>query len=82
MAKGDVGVIGITENEAALKRWMVAGPEVARLLMEYEDKHYVNKKCSERHHKQIPSIQRTFLAHVKGVVDVIKDLATLSPKLV
>ena len=33
MVKGDGGVIGITENEAALKRWMVAGPEVARLFM-------------------------------------------------
>ena len=67
-------MIGITENEAALKRWMVAGPEVGRHLTEYEDKHSVNKKCSERHHEQIPSIQRTFLAHVKGVVDVIEDL--------
>ena len=52
MVKGDGEVIGITENETALKRWMVAGPEVARLLMEHEDKHSVNKKCSE-HHKQL-----------------------------
>ena len=50
MVKGDGGVIGITENEAALKRWMVAGPEVARLLTEYEVKHSINKKSSERHH--------------------------------
>ena len=34
----------------------------------------MNKKCSERHHKQIPSIQRTFLADVEGVVDFIEDL--------
>ncbi len=27
MVKGDGGVIGITENKAALTRWMVAGPE-------------------------------------------------------
>ena len=33
IVKGDGGVIGITENEAALKRWMVTGPDVARLLM-------------------------------------------------
>ena len=35
--KGDGGVIGITENEAALKHW-----RVARLLTEYEDKHSVD----------------------------------------
>ena len=28
IVKGDGGIIGITENEAALKRWMVAGPEI------------------------------------------------------
>ena len=39
MVKGDGGVIGITENEAALKHWMVAGPEVVRLLTEYDGKH-------------------------------------------
>jgi hypothetical protein len=67
-------VLGITENEAALKRWMVAGPEVARLLTEYEGKHSTVKNGSERHHEQIPSIQRTFLSNVKGVLDVIEDL--------
>ena len=41
---GDGGVIRITENEAALKHWMVAGPQVARFLTDYEDKHSVNKK--------------------------------------
>ena len=34
MAKGDVGIIGITKNDAELKRWMVAGPETARVLMD------------------------------------------------
>lgn len=27
IVKGDGGVIGITENESALRRWMIAGPE-------------------------------------------------------
>ena len=38
MVKGDGGVVCITENEAALKRWMVAGPEIARVLNEYDEK--------------------------------------------
>ena len=38
MVKGDGGVIGVTEKEATLTRWMVAGPETARLLTEYGEK--------------------------------------------
>ena len=51
MVKGDGGVIGITENETALRRWGVAGPETARLLTEYEEKHSKKQKESERHHE-------------------------------
>ena len=74
MVKGDGGVIGINENEAAFRRWMVAGPETARLLTEYEEKHSKKQKESERHHEQIPSVQKTFLAQTKNVTDVIEDL--------
>ncbi len=38
IVKGDAGIIGIRENEAALKRWMVSGPEIGRMLIEYEVK--------------------------------------------
>ncbi|KAJ8041388.1 hypothetical protein HOLleu_12190 [Holothuria leucospilota] len=37
IVKGDGGVIGITENEAAHRRWMVAGSEIARIVNEFED---------------------------------------------
>lgn len=33
--KGDGGAIGLTDNPSALQRWMVAGPEVARLIEEF-----------------------------------------------
>lgn len=29
--KGDGGAVGLTDNPSALRRWMVAGPEVARV---------------------------------------------------
>ncbi len=34
--KGPGGAVGLTENPAAFGRWMVAGPEQARLLQEFE----------------------------------------------
>ena len=71
MVKGDGGVLGITENEAALHRWMVAGPELARILNDYDAKHSAKRKESDQHHEQIPSIQKAFAADVKNVVNVM-----------
>ena len=34
--KGDGGAIGVTEDPAALRRWMVAGPQVSHLVVQYE----------------------------------------------
>ena len=51
--KGEVGAIGVTEDPSALRRWMVAGPEVNGLATEYEtvsEAKDANEKV--RHHKQ------------------------------
>ena len=34
----------------------------------------MNKKHTERHHEQIPSVQKTFLSQVKSVTDVMEEL--------
>jgi len=34
--KGIGGAVGLTENGNALRRWMVAGPEVARVVSDFE----------------------------------------------
>ena len=36
VVKGDGGAIGLTEDPSALRRWMVAGPELSRLVNEFE----------------------------------------------
>ena len=33
--KGKGGAVGLTENPSALKRWMVAGPELSRMIQEF-----------------------------------------------
>ena len=35
--KGSGGAVGLTDNPPALRRWMVAGPEVARMTAEFKD---------------------------------------------
>ena len=75
MVKGDGGVIGITENETALRRWMVGGPELARLLNEYEAKNSMRRdKDTVQHHEEIPSVQNCFRAQVKDAVQVFNEL--------
>lgn len=32
MIKGEAGAVGLTESPAAFRRWMVAGPEIARAV--------------------------------------------------
>lgn len=36
VVKGEGGAVGLTENPSALRRWMIAGPEVARMVQEFE----------------------------------------------
>lgn len=35
--KGEGGAVGLTENPAALRRWIIAGPEIARIIQEFEE---------------------------------------------
>ena len=35
--KGDGGAVSLTGDPNALRRWMVAGPEVARAIREFQD---------------------------------------------
>ena len=36
VVKGDDGAVGLTEKPAALRRWMVCGPEMDGLIGEFE----------------------------------------------
>ena len=58
--KGDGGDIGLTYNATALRRWMVAVPEVATVIVEFEvfNMHPRNQE-ETRHHEETPSVQNT-----------------------
>ena len=49
---------------------MTAGPEISRLLKEYELKDILEVQNAD-HHEQIPSVQSSFTADVKNLVTVI-----------
>ena len=53
---------------------MIGGPEIARMVTEYEDQSAPEKKQSTKHHDQVPSVQNAFLKNVKSLVSSMEDL--------
>ena len=74
IVKGDGGVIGITENEGALRRWMVAGAEIARILNEFEDQFHRQRQTDVRHHEQLPSVQKSFASDLNNAISSFEKL--------
>ena len=60
-------------NDDALRRWMVAGPETARMLSEYKEKHSRNDTPKGNHHEQVPHMQKLFLNNVKSMITSFED---------
>lgn len=72
--KGDGGIIGITDNSSALIQWITAGPEIARIIDEFENSFGMNRTKSTQHHDQTPSVQSKFAQHVKAMVTTFQEL--------
>lgn len=74
LVKGDGGIIGLTENSSQLLRWMVAGPEIAGLVNDFQADmnaiHDINQEATSRkHHEELPSVQNTFKEQVCQVIE-------------
>ena len=74
IVKGDGGAVGLTENAAALRRWMVSGPEMARLIDEFQASTDKGKDTDPRHHEELKHVQVAFAHDVKSLTDVIDDM--------
>ena len=68
--KGSGVAIGLTENTAALKRWMVAGQQQARILTEFEEQYHSLDQASQND-EQGYSSQETFRKQVTNMCDAL-----------
>lgn len=59
--KVDGSIIGITDNPSALLRWMVASPEMAKMVQTFESEYMFAPSNSNFHHKQNISTQAHLL---------------------
>ncbi len=72
LVKGQGGAIGLTENQGALLKWTVAGPEIARVIQEFEDTISTSvRKDSPKHHEQNAAFQKRFSQDVRSMVSTI-----------
>ena len=74
VVKGEGGAVGLTENPAALRRWMVAGPELARMVEEFEE--VISTSESRNHHENNPAIQSAFAKDVVNLVSSFEELGS------
>ena len=68
------GAIGQMTDPRTLRRWMVAGPEVARMVTDFETLQAHGQNTEHRHHEQHPGVQTAFLKDVKSLVAVIEEM--------
>ena len=72
--KEDGGAVGLKEKPAALRRWVVCGQEMARLIGEFESLVEKSQKTSNLgHHEQTKHTQKAFLRYVKSLTDLIEE---------
>ena len=76
--KGDGGIIGLSEDPSSLRLHQVAGPELARLVAQFEEYYTDSSESSSscNHHEQYPEFQKSFKNDVDGMISALESLAT------
>ena len=66
--------MGLTENSAALRRWMVCGPEMAPLLQKFERATEKSESIDKRQHEQKSHAQIAFQKDVRSLTHAIEEM--------
>ena len=75
--KGLWGAVGLTENPSVFRKWIVSGPEQARLLKEFEEDYYLARENvleREDHREEGFSAQKIFKEQAASLTQVINEL--------
>ena len=60
-------------DECFFTKWGVAGPEIARVITEFEAGILTRKNAVLKHHDQSPSVQQRFVAHTKALIIAFQE---------
>ena len=72
-----MGAICLTEDPSALRRWMVAGPEVSRLDEEFSSVCGISPIKKSQHHEETHATQNDFLQKVKRLQSILAEMGNL-----
>ena len=73
--KGAGGAIGLLQNPAALRKWLISGPEQAWLIEEFEKQFLESKDDDDHfHHDEGHSTQSNFKMKVLSLVEAFGDM--------
>ena len=70
--KGEGGAVDLTEHPAALRRWMVAGSEMSRMIQEFEGGTFSAEQRDN--HEQKPGVQSAFSRDVVNTVSCFEEM--------
>ncbi|KXJ07496.1 hypothetical protein AC249_AIPGENE27542 [Exaiptasia diaphana] len=75
IVKGDGGAVGLTEDPDALRRWMLSGPEIARMVNEFQNVMTTHSAGSitSLHHEAERSYQVAFYKDMKSLEEAIEE---------
>ena len=60
LVKRSGSAVGLTENPSAVKKWMIAGPEQARLITVFGQEYISEDGNKHQHHEEVMSTQKIF----------------------
>jgi len=72
--KGEGGAVGLTEDSVALRRWMIAGSELSRLVTKFEETVNDGSAPSTKYREQVPHVQATFAKGVRSLETTFEEL--------
>ena len=75
IVKGNCGAVGLAENASALQHWMVSGPEMARIIEEFQastDK--VGTAIDTGNQEESTPVQITIAQDVQSLTDIIEQM--------
>ena len=79
VVKGDGGAIGLTKDYAKLLRWMISGPEVSRVISDFQASQELLKRKQSKgpdilHHEETKAMQTAFHKQVKALHATITEM--------
>ena len=75
--KGDGKSVSLVDSQNALQRWIIGGPEIARIMAEFEVDIIHD---SIKHHEQTRAVLATFAKDVKALVEGFEEIGNTFSK--